>query len=261
MSHYPQVAVKAIRSFFSDAVLRKELEIWKRLQHFNILKFMGTTQAFGPSEALVAPWIVNGDLTSFLKRNNDALELRDRLLLLRDVASGLNYFHTFSVDVNGQTYLNAVIHGDLTGTNVLVDGDRRAYLADFGLSGTLAHLPGMTYLEKMGCHPGALRWTALELFSAEESASAHHTSRKLPWSHLTRNYQRYQVIFKRKKHPRPADDRVTDQHWNFMTLCWSKEPDACPSAGQALQFVDSELILYEQGSVDGGQHLALVSVI
>jgi hypothetical protein len=76
------VAVKAIRPFVSDEVLRKELGIWKRLQHFNILKFMGTTRDFGPSEALVAPWIVNGNLTSFLSQN-ETLGLRDRLLLVR----------------------------------------------------------------------------------------------------------------------------------------------------------------------------------
>jgi serine/threonine protein kinase len=56
-------------------------------------------------------------------------------------------------------------------TNVLVDGDRRAYLADFGLSGTLTKLAGMTYLVRSSCHPGALRWTAPELLSGEEPAS------------------------------------------------------------------------------------------
>jgi hypothetical protein len=31
----------------------------------------------------------------------------------------------------------------------------------------------------------------------------------------------YQVIMERQKHPRPADDHITDQHWNFMTSCLS----------------------------------------
>ncbi|KAG2083156.1 hypothetical protein BD769DRAFT_1542415 [Suillus cothurnatus] len=81
-------------------------------------------------------------------------------------------FHTFSVNVDGSTYLNAVIHGDLTGNNVLIGRDRTPYLADFGLSGTLTQLPGMTYLAMTSCHPGALRWSAPELFSAEGSASS-----------------------------------------------------------------------------------------
>jgi serine/threonine protein kinase len=57
-------------------------------------------------------------------------------------------------------------------TNVLIGSDRKAYLADFGLSGTLKKLTGMTYLMNMSCHPGALRWAAPELLSGEESTSA-----------------------------------------------------------------------------------------
>jgi hypothetical protein len=44
---------------------------------------MGTTSDFGPSVALVAPWMVNGTLTSFLDQNDEILTLLDRLLLVR----------------------------------------------------------------------------------------------------------------------------------------------------------------------------------
>jgi hypothetical protein len=43
---------------------------------------MGTTSDFGPSTALVAPWMTNGTLTSFLDLNNETLTLHDRLLLV-----------------------------------------------------------------------------------------------------------------------------------------------------------------------------------
>jgi serine/threonine protein kinase len=56
-------------------------------------------------------------------------------------------------------------------TNVLIGSDRKARLGDFGLSGTMKKLTGMTYLVNMSCRPGALRWTAPELLSGEESAS------------------------------------------------------------------------------------------
>ncbi|KAG2153951.1 kinase-like domain-containing protein [Suillus clintonianus] len=252
------VAVKAIRIFFGTKVLRRELGIWKRLQHKNILKFMGTTQHFGPSVALVAPWIVNGTLTSFLSRNNRTLTLRDRLFLLRDIANGLNYLHTFNFNIDGHAYSNAVVHGDLTGNNVLIGGDGTAYLADFGLSGTLMKSLGMTYLAKTGCHPGALRWTAPELLD-EESASAvtaqsdmysfgcivlQVLTGNIPWPHLTGDFAICRkVSFEGKMHPRPDGDRIIDRHWTFMTRCWSKSPDDRPSAEEALHFVDSELAL------------------
>ncbi|KAG1726257.1 kinase-like domain-containing protein [Suillus paluster] len=249
-----EVAVKAIRpQFFTAEVFRRELGIWKRLRHRNILKFMGTTSDFGPSVALVAPWIVNGTLTSFLDEKNEILTLRDRLLLLCDVAAGLNYLHTFSLTIDGHTHSNPVVHGDLTGTNVLIGSDGTAYLADFGLSGTLTKLPGMTYLAKMSCRPGAVRWTAPELFSEEESDSAITTQSdiysfggiilqvltgKVPWPHLNREAAILRkVIIEGEIHPRPDDDRVTDQQWNFMTRCWSQTPTNRPPAEEALQFI------------------------
>ncbi|KAG1887147.1 kinase-like domain-containing protein [Suillus subluteus] len=246
-----EVAVKAIRSqFISDQVFRRELGIWKRLRHSNILKFMGTTSDFGPSVALVAPWIANGTLTSFLKQNSDTLAVLDRMCLLRDIAAGLNYLHTFSLTEDKHPEFNPVVHGDLTGTNVLVDGDRKAYLADFGLSGTLTQQSGMTYLAKSSCHPGAVRWTAPELLSGEEPASAVTTQSDIysfgniflqvltgnvPWPHLNREAAILRkVIFEQELHPRPDDDCVADQFWNFMTRCWSIEPTDRPSAAEAL---------------------------
>ncbi|KAG1750242.1 kinase-like protein, partial [Suillus lakei] len=214
----------------------KELGIWKRLQHCNILKLIGTARHFSRYVALVAPWIVNGNLTSFLSQNNKTLTLRDRLLLLRGIAAGLNY--------HGHTYFNPVVHGDLTGNNVLIGGDGTAYLADFGLSGTLIKVPGMTYLAK-NCCPGALRWTAPELLSEEESVSAVTTQSdiysfgsivlqvltgKIPWPHLIHEATILRkVVVEGEIHPRPADDHITDRHWKFITSCWSKTPRDRPS--------------------------------
>ncbi|KAG1726252.1 kinase-like domain-containing protein, partial [Suillus paluster] len=225
-------------------VFRRELGIWKRLRHYSILKFMGTTSDFGPSVALVAPWIANGTLTSFLKQNNKTLALIDRLL------------HTFSLAEGGRTDLNPVVHGDLTGTNVLIDRDRKAYLADFGLSGTLKQSTGMTYLAKMSCHPGAMRWAAPELLTGEESCAVTTQSDiysfgnimlqvltgNVPWPHLTREAAILRkVIFEGEIHPRPNDSCITDQHWNFMTRCWSIIPIDRPPAKAALQFLGHEL--------------------
>ncbi|KAG1719020.1 kinase-like domain-containing protein [Suillus lakei] len=348
---------------FSAEVLRRELGIWKRLRYSNILKLMGTTRDFSRFVALVAPWVVDGNLASFLSQNNKTLGLHDPhcfVRKLRGVTAGLNYLHTFSFK---HTYFNPVVHGDLTGNNVLIGSGGTAYLADFGLSGTSTHLPGMTYLAK-SCHPGALRWTAPELLSEEEPASAvtaqsdiysfgsigdtqltpsyfknsartHISSKgvdagdlsitrcmthlgahpyvgadadanrgdrivgipttynmdslryssslshlswtevanssiglqvltgKFPWPHLVHEATILRkVVVEGEIHPRPADsnDRITGQHWNFITSCWSKTPFDRPSAEEAIQFVDSELVLYDRDNVDARQHPALVPV-
>ncbi|KAG1887185.1 kinase-like domain-containing protein, partial [Suillus subluteus] len=135
--------------------------------------------------------------------------------------------------------------------NVLIDGDGRAYLADFGLSGTLTRQTGMTYLAKSSCHPGAVRWTAPELLAGEEPASAITTQSDIysfgniflqvltgnvPWPHLNREAAILRkVIFEQELHPRPDDGCVADHFWNFMTRCWSVVPTDRPSAAEALQ--------------------------
>ncbi|KAG1841652.1 kinase-like domain-containing protein [Suillus subalutaceus] len=237
-------------------MFRRELGIWKRLRHSNILKFMGTTSGFGPSLALVAPWMTNGTLTSFLDQNNETLGLRDRLFLLRDIAAGLNYLHTFCLTEDGHTDLNPVVHGDLTGTNVLIDSNRKAYLADFGLSRTMKKSIGKTYLANMSCHPGAVRWTAPELLSGEESASAATTQSDMysfgsimlqvltghiPWWDLAKDTAVLLKVIGGEIHPRPNICYVTGQQWDFMTCCWSTTPIDRPPAEEAIQFVDSAL--------------------
>lgn len=42
-------------------------------------------------------------------------------------------------------------------------------------------------------------------------------------------------------HPRPNNAYVTNWHWNFMALCWSKTPTNRPPAKEAVQFIDIAL--------------------
>ncbi|KAG1723359.1 kinase-like domain-containing protein [Suillus paluster] len=241
-----QVAVKAIRSQPTNQLpvtFRRELGIWKRLRHDNILKFMGTTRDFGPFLALVAPWISHGTLTSFLDKNKTLMQC-DRLLL----AAGLDYLHTFSLTIDGHTYSNPIVHGDLTGVinNVLVGSDRTAYLADFGLSGTLTQLPGMAYLAKKSHRPGAKNRPLQSPLKSDiyslGSIMLQILTGELPWPHLKREIAvMVTVSTGNETHPRP--DRVTNQQWDFITRCLSKTPMKRPSAKEALQFVDRELSL------------------
>ncbi|KAG1759200.1 hypothetical protein EDD22DRAFT_907345, partial [Suillus occidentalis] len=98
----------------------------------------------------------------------------------------------------------------------------------------------MTYLAKLTGHPGAVRWAAPELLSGEELAQV--LTGKVPWCHLVRDFQiSYQVVIEGKMHPRPSNDYVTDQHWNFMTHCWSMTITDRPPAKEAVQFVGSAL--------------------
>ncbi|KAG1730477.1 kinase-like domain-containing protein [Suillus lakei] len=159
------IAVKSIRISGQDALMierigkriRRETHVWMRLKHNRILPFEGVTIAteFGPLPALVSPWMEEGSLDSYLnelKHKGPALTDVQKRELIRQVASGLSYLH-------GED----VVHGDLTATNVLVDGSGCVCLADFGLSMILAEAGNATF---NSCHAGNVRWMPPEAFPA-----------------------------------------------------------------------------------------------
>lgn len=106
------VAVKSIRSQALDEKdvkkknrrLRRELKVWSRLRHDNIVPLYGTVSGFGQFISLVCPWYDNGSLSSYLESHGETLSIIRRFQLLSDVSAGLQYLHSCSV-----------VHGDLTG--------------------------------------------------------------------------------------------------------------------------------------------------
>jgi serine/threonine protein kinase len=91
------------------------VDIWRRLEHRNILRFYGMCY-IGPRLFAVAPWAEGGNLQVFIKKNIECDRMRyapelfvlvdklTQLRLLSEVASGLKYLHTFRP---------MIVHGDL----------------------------------------------------------------------------------------------------------------------------------------------------
>ncbi|KAF9789156.1 kinase-like domain-containing protein, partial [Thelephora terrestris] len=98
------------RSFCKEAV------VWRRLNHPNIVPFKGVT--FDPLQ-LMSEWIPGGELRLYIREHPEA----NLISLLLGVAKGLGYLHSCNV-----------IHGDLKGTNILVDATGQARIVDFGLA-------------------------------------------------------------------------------------------------------------------------------
>lgn len=46
--------------------LRRELKVWGRLRHRNIVPLLGIVSGFGPLPSMVSPWFHNGSLTRYL---------------------------------------------------------------------------------------------------------------------------------------------------------------------------------------------------
>ncbi|KAJ3555045.1 hypothetical protein NP233_g12297 [Leucocoprinus birnbaumii] len=148
-----QICVKAIRMYERDENIKQklraqasELTIWASLSHMNILPFLGmyfSTERV-PRVCVVSPWMENGDLAQFLRTSPDV----PLVALLHDIISGLNYLHELDI-----------VHADLKARNVLISGNKRAMLADFGISRV-----SMTSVATMtSVAAGTTHWMAPEL--------------------------------------------------------------------------------------------------
>ena len=119
------VAVKVLLGEYTRQ--RNFLERFKReakatalLRHFHVLPIYDYGE-FEGIPYLVVPFIDNGTLADLLKRG--PLELDEALRLGGQIASALDHAHS-----------RGVIHRDVKPSNVLIDNDGNALLADFGLA-------------------------------------------------------------------------------------------------------------------------------
>ena len=76
-------------------MLRRELGIWRRLKHDNIVPFLGIAYGFGMdgTMSLVSLWMPNETIHKFLENYNDNLGVVHRLQFVRLLIS----FHFFDV--------------------------------------------------------------------------------------------------------------------------------------------------------------------
>jgi len=234
-----KVMLKAIRHVESESAVRRfrrEVDIWRRLQHMNILRFYGICY-IGPRLFAVAPWADGGNLQVFIRKNPDC----DRTKLLSEVALGLQYLHTF---------LPTIVHGDLRAANVLVSATGEALLADFGLSRIVAEEEGPVVASTSLTNAGSFRWMAPELFESDANSSSPVSTASDVWSFgmlclevLTGLppyqycYNDGQVIAKLihrilPERPTPIDDMyelgLSDKMWVLMQRCWNWSAAARP---------------------------------
>ncbi|KAF8836887.1 kinase-like protein [Paxillus ammoniavirescens] len=250
-----QVAVKSLRSFatsdgegtYDDSkMLCRELSIWARLHHENVLPFYGIAFGFGPLPAIVGPWAENGTLGDYLARNPD---LPTRVRLLCEIASGLHYLHS-----------RMVIHGDLTGTNVLIDGSGKACLSDFGLATIHHEFLGTSFF--MSSSLGNIRWAAPELFQVLEgegnqsvlcssetdmysfgSIMLQVLSGKVPFSgSITRHvYCKVALGYRPPRETGWDGQPIPDVYWHLIERCWDQAPSKRPSSSEVLEFMRNQL--------------------
>ncbi|KIJ08424.1 hypothetical protein PAXINDRAFT_18435 [Paxillus involutus ATCC 200175] len=157
-----------------------------------------------------------------------------------------------------------VIHGDLTGTNVLIDGSGKACLSDFGLATIHHEFLGTSFF--MSSSFGNIRWAAPEVFQTPEgegnqsilcstktdvysygSLMLQVLSGKMPFFGFN-TCQVYGQVALGRRPPREIGwdgQPIPDVYWHFIERCWDKVPSKRPSSLEVLEFMRSQLTQLE----------------
>ncbi|KZP15224.1 kinase-like protein [Athelia psychrophila] len=216
--------------------LRREIKIWQRLQHKNIVQLLGATY-HDKWIGMVSLWIPCGDLHTVVRGD---LSLSHRLQLTCDTAEGLAYLHS-----------QGIIHGDLTGKNVLVNDQGTACLIDFGLSVIQIEFEGTHYLtSNVG---GATRYRAPELmpdlllkdltaFKPKLTFACdiwslgcvvfQTLSKEVPYSNI-KDVCLVLAILRGTRPDRAGAAALTDGYWSYINVMWGEMPKLRPNVKDA----------------------------
>lgn len=102
-----------------------ELQALCRVRHRNLIKIISVCFSMD-FKALILPYMPNGSLEQWLHCEGRHLNLLQRLNIMLDVASALEYIHHHHPQV--------ILHCDLKPSNVLLDEEMVAHVSDFGVA-------------------------------------------------------------------------------------------------------------------------------
>uniref|UniRef100_A0A0W0FGM3 Putative kinase-like protein n=1 Tax=Moniliophthora roreri TaxID=221103 RepID=A0A0W0FGM3_MONRR len=237
-----EVAIKRIR-MFQDTVeqerrklfrsICREALLWRTLRHPFILPFFGVDEDnFPGSFCLVSPWMANGTILKHLGENSG----QDVDLRLFEIAQGLAYLHS-----------QHIVHGDLRGSNILVDLGCHACIADFGLSVFSDATVNSSH------RAGSVRWMAPELLLPDNSGLEHSQrtfmgdvysfacvcielyTRKPPFVEISREPAVLFSVIKGERPTRPP--KIEEWLWNVVELCWKQDRVQRPSVSRVVEMM------------------------
>lgn len=119
------VAIKVLSPYIAQeprfkARFEREVGVLSNMDHPNIVPILNYGEEQGKNY-IVMPYYGGGTLQDLIDR--DYMDLREVASLLADIASGLEYAHR-----------QGIVHRDIKPSNVVLNGEGRASLSDFGFA-------------------------------------------------------------------------------------------------------------------------------
>ncbi|KAG2159128.1 kinase-like domain-containing protein [Suillus bovinus] len=247
------VAVKIMRStLFLDRQtagqtirrLLRETGVWSTCIHPHLAPFIGicyevTREYRFP--CLISPFYKNGTIMQYLKHNANVV----RMDLLRQFLYGLAYLHGRSC---------AIVHGDIKPTNILIDDEGNAVLADFGHSRILGNSGFTTSTMTIA---GTFRYMAPELMVPENPDIAptptiasdiwaagmtglEILSGKIPYVELKTDSQLVAAMVANKLPDKASYPLIRHGAWSAFEYCWKKNPSERPDVKRLSKYLDEK---------------------
>ncbi|KAB2614836.1 LRR receptor-like serine/threonine-protein kinase [Pyrus ussuriensis x Pyrus communis] len=113
----------------------KECEMLSNIRHRNLIKIISCCDELD-FKALILQLMPNGSLEKWLYSPNRSMTILQRLDIMKDVALALEYLH--------HGYSIPIVHCDVKPSNILLDDDMVAHVADFGIAKLISGDGSMT---------------------------------------------------------------------------------------------------------------------